>query len=117
MTARRCVRPATDALVRTPSGEPVRTLLLKQFRWKGPNALAAGKHTTVFDFEYGGPGVTKGGSTVVLKVDGRDGATQTMELQNLFLTPVDEMFDVGVDTYTSVDKQDYNAVPPHRHDR
>ena len=41
---------------------------------KASNALAAGKHTIVFDFKYDGPGIAKGG-TGVLKVDGKDVAT------------------------------------------
>src|SRR5471032_2677514 len=36
-------------------GKPVfnyNALMLKQFRWEGKDALAAGKHTIVFDFKY-----------------------------------------------------------------
>ena len=43
-------------------------MMLQHFRWEGPQALSAGKHTIVFDFTYDGPGVAKGG-TGVLKVD------------------------------------------------
>jgi hypothetical protein len=81
---------------------------LAQFRWEGPDALAAGKHTIVFDFAYDGPGVAKGG-TGVLKVDGQVVATQKMPRTIPFLMPVDETFDVGVDTRTSVNEQDYQV--------
>ena len=55
-------------------GKPVFTynlLGLERFRWEGPQALAPGKHTLVFDFKYDGPGSGKGG-TGVLKVDGKE---------------------------------------------
>jgi arylsulfatase len=38
-------------------GKPVFTwnlLDLKRVRWEGPDALAAGKHTIVYDFKYDG---------------------------------------------------------------
>jgi hypothetical protein len=92
-------------------GKPVfdyNGLMLKQFRWEGPDALAAGKHTIVFDFKYDGPGVAKGG-TGVLKVDGQDVATQKMPRTIPFLMPVDETFDIGVDTPTSVNEKDYQV--------
>ena len=59
-------------------GKPVfnyNMLILAQFRWEGPDALTPGKHTIEFDFTYDGPGIAKGG-TGVLKVDGKDVATQ-----------------------------------------
>ena len=37
-----------------------------------------GKPTIEFDFSYNGPGIAKGG-TAVLKVDGRDFATEKLE--------------------------------------
>ena len=84
---------------------------------KARQPLAAGKHTIVFDFTYDGPGIAKGG-TGVLKVDGQDVATQKMPRTIPFLMPADETFDVGVDTRTSVNEQDYQ-VPfrVQRHDR
>jgi hypothetical protein len=39
-------------------GKPVFTynfVDLERFRWEGPDALAPGKHTLVFDFTYDGP--------------------------------------------------------------
>jgi arylsulfatase A-like enzyme len=92
-------------------GKPVfdyNGLELAQFRWEGQQPLSAGKHTIIFDFTYDGPGVAKGG-TGVLKVDGKVIATQKMPRTIPFLMPVDETFDVGIDTRTSVNEQDYHV--------
>jgi hypothetical protein len=62
---------------------------LKRIRWEGPEALSPGKHTVEFDFKYDGlgmgtlafnnlSGIGQGG-TGVLKVDGKEVATQKME--------------------------------------
>ena len=83
-------------------------LRLAQFRWEGQQPLAAGKHTIVFDFEYDGPGVAKGGSGV-LKVDGQDVATLQVPRTIPFLLPADETFDVGIDTRTPVNDRDYQV--------
>jgi hypothetical protein len=82
-------------------------LMLAQHRWEGP-PLSAGKHTIVFDFTYDGPGVAKGG-TGVLKVDGQVVATQKIPHTIPFLMPTSETFDVGIDTRTSVNEQDYQV--------
>src|SRR5208337_2420478 len=95
-------------------GKPVfdyNGLMLEQVRWEAQQPLAAGKHTIVFDFTYDGPGVAKGG-TGVLKVDGQVVATQTIRRTIPFLIPVDETFDVGVDTRTSVNEKDYQVPFP-----
>lgn len=92
-------------------GKPVFTynlVDLKRFRWEGATALAPGKHTIVFDFKYDGPGPGKGG-TGVLSVDGKQVATQTIPHTIPFLMSIDETFDVGVDTRTSVDDNDYQV--------
>jgi arylsulfatase A-like enzyme len=92
-------------------GKPVfdyNGLMLAQFRWEGQQQLAAGKHTIVFDFKIDGPGIAKGG-TGVLKVDGQDVATLTMPRTIPFLLPADETFDVGSDTRTPVNDQDYQV--------
>ena len=92
-------------------GKPVfnyNGLMLVQFRWEGPDALAPGKHTIVFDFTYDGPGVAKGG-TGVLKVDGQEVATKKIAHTIPFLVPADETFDVGVDTRTPVNDKDYQV--------
>ena len=100
-------------------GRPVFTynfVALERFRWEGQQALTPGKHTIVFDFTYEGPGFGKGG-TGVLKVDGRDVATRKIPHTIPFLTTFDETFDVGMDTRTPVDDNDYQVPFLHRHDR
>ena len=95
-------------------GRPVFTynfLAIARFRWEGQEALTPGKHTIVFDFKYDGPGFGKGGSGV-LKVDGKDVATKTIPHTIPFLMTFDETFDVGMDTRTPVDDNDYQ-VPFH----
>jgi arylsulfatase A-like enzyme len=84
---------------------------LERFRWEGAAALTPGKHTVVFDFKYDGPGFGKGG-TGVLSVDGKEVASNTIPHTMPFLETIDETFDVGVDTRTSVDDNDYQ--PPFR---
>jgi arylsulfatase A-like enzyme len=94
-------------------GRPVFTynaLTLLSARWgndAGP-PLAPGKHTIVFDFKYDGPGIAKSG-TGVLKVDGNEVHSLTMPKTIPFLLPGDETFDVGVDTRTGVNDQDYQV--------
>ena len=95
-------------------GKPVFTynlLALERFRWEGTQALTPGKHTIVFDFKYDGPGMAKGG-TGVLSVDGKEVAKKTIPHTVPALMSIDETFDVGVDTRTSVDDKDYQ--PPFR---
>jgi arylsulfatase len=95
-------------------GKPVfdyNMLILAQYRWEGPDALTPGKHTIVFDYTYDGPGIAKGG-TGVLKVDGNAVATQKQTKSIAFLQVADETFDVGVDTRTSVNENDYQVPFP-----
>ena len=95
-------------------GKPVfnyNGLGLEQSRWEGPRALSPGKHTLVFDFKYDGPGVGKGG-VGVLKVDGQVLATKKIPRTIPFLLPIDETFDVGLDTRTSVNEKDYQVPFP-----
>jgi arylsulfatase A-like enzyme len=92
-------------------GKPVfdyNALMLAQFRWEGSDVLAPGKHTIVFDFTYDGPGIAKGG-TGVLKVDDMEVATKKIPHTIPFLMPADETFDVGVDTRTGVNDEDYQV--------
>jgi arylsulfatase len=92
-------------------GKPVFTynlVDLERFRWEGAAALAPGKHTIVFDFTYDGPGPGKGG-TGVLTVDGKEVANQKIPHTIPFLMAIDETFDVGIDTRTSVDEKDYQV--------
>jgi len=79
---------------------------LQRFRWEGTEALSEGKHTIVFDYKPDGPGFGKGG-TGVLTVDGTEVAKQTIPHSVPFVMPWDETLDVGVDTRTPVDDQDY----------
>jgi arylsulfatase A-like enzyme len=81
---------------------------LERFRWAGQQALAPGKHSIVFDFTYDGPGFGKGG-TGVLKVDDKEVANQKMPHSIPFLMTLDETFDIGVDTRTPVDDDDYQV--------
>ena len=81
---------------------------MERFRWEGSDALAAGKHTIVFDFTSDGPGMAKGGSGV-LKVDGKEVANQKIPHTVPALMPWDETFDVGVDTRTGVEDKDYQV--------
>ena len=83
----------------------------ERFRWEGPTALTRGKHTVVFDFKYDGPGFGKGG-TGVLSVDGTEVASKTIPHTIPFVETIDETFDVGVDTRTGVEDNDYQ--PPFR---
>jgi hypothetical protein len=92
-------------------GKPVfdyNALMLAQFRWEGQQPLAAGKHTIVFEFTIGGPGIAKGGSGV-LKVDGTEVATLKVPKTIPFLLPGDETFDIGLDTRTPVNDKDYQV--------
>src|SRR6516164_7551071 len=83
----------------------------ERFRWEDQAALAPGKHTVVFDFKYDGPGFGKGG-TGVLSVDGKAVASKTIPHTIPFVETIYETFDVGVDTRTGVDDNDYQ--PPFR---
>jgi hypothetical protein len=103
-------------------GKPVFTwnlLDLKRVRWEGPNALAPGKHTIVFDFKYEGlgfatlafnneSGIGRPG-TGTLSVDGKVISTQKLERTVALTLPWDETSDIGADTGTPVDDQDYQV--------
>ena len=103
-------------------GKPVFTwnlVDLKRIRWEGPEVITPGAHTIEFDFKYDGlgmetlmfgspSGIGRGG-TGVLKVDGKTVATQTMEHTIPFILQWDENFDIGADTGTPVDDQDYQV--------
>jgi arylsulfatase len=92
---------------------------LKRIRWEGPEAIAPGKHTIEFDFKYDGlgmgtlafnnlSGIGQSG-TGVLKVDGKEVATQKMDHTIPLIMQWDETFDIGSDTGTSVDDEDYQV--------
>ena len=88
---------------------------MKRVRWEGPEALAPGKHTVEFDFKYDGlgfatlafnnmSGIGRGG-TGVLKVDGKEVASQKMEHTLPIILQWDETFDIGSDTGTPVEER------------
>jgi hypothetical protein len=92
---------------------------LKRVRWEGSDELSPGKHTLEFDFKYEGlgmgtlafnslSGIGRGGIGV-LKVDGKEVANQKMEKSLPLILEWDENFDVGADTGTPVDDQDYQV--------
>lgn len=103
-------------------GKPVWTwnlLMFKRLRWAGTEALTPGRHTIEFDFKYDGlgaetlafnsvSGIGRGG-TGVLKVDGKEVATHKMEHTIPIFLPIDESFDIGSDTLTGVDDNDYQV--------
>jgi len=95
---------------------------LKRVRWQGPDVLPPGKHTLEFDFKYDGlglgtlafnnlSGIGRSG-TGVLKVDGRVVATQQMDRTLPLILQWDENLDIGADTGTPVDDQDYQVPFP-----
>jgi arylsulfatase len=104
-------------------GKPVfvwNLLGLKKIKWAGAEALAPGKHLLEFDFKYAGmgmgtlafgsfAGIGQGG-TGVLKVDGKEVAKEKMERTIPFMLPIDESLDIGSDTLTGVNDEDYK--PP-----
>jgi len=106
-------------------GKPVfvwNLLGLKRVRWEAPEALSPGKHTLEFDFKYEGLGFATlalnnisgigHGGTGVLKVDSKVVASQKMEHTIPLVLPLDESFDIGIDTLTGVDDNDYQ--PPFK---
>lgn len=92
---------------------------LQRIRWDGAESLSPGKHTLEFDFQYDGlgeetlaynnlSGIGRSG-TGVLKVDGTAVATHKMDKTIPVILQWDESFDVGADTGTPVDDQDYQV--------
>jgi arylsulfatase A-like enzyme len=92
-------------------GKPVfdyNMLILAQYRWEGKEPLTPGKHTIVYDYTYDGPGIAKGG-TGELKVDGQVVDSHKQPNSIAFLQVSDETFDIGVDTRTGVNDNDYQV--------
>jgi len=81
---------------------------LERVKWKGKTALAPGKHTVEFDWNYDGPGLGKGG-TGTLKVDGEVADSHPMPHSLPIAVAWDETFNVGIDTGTPVDDSDYQV--------
>jgi arylsulfatase len=92
---------------------------MQRTRWEGKQALAPGKHTLEFDFKYdglgaetlkyGSPSGLGQGGTGTLKVDGRVVATKKIEKTIPMLMQWDESFDVGADTGSPVNDEDYQT--------
>ena len=68
---------------------------------RAKDALKPGRHTIVFDFQYDGGGIGKGG-TGILTVDGRQVAKGRIDRTVPLRFSFDETFDVGEDTGTPV---------------
>jgi len=83
------------------------------------SSVAPGKHTLEFDFKYDGMGIGTlafnnlsgigRSGTGVLKVDGKEVASQKMDRTLPLILQWDENFDVGADTGTPVDDSDYQV--------
>jgi arylsulfatase len=95
---------------------------LERLKWEGTEALSPGKHVVEFDFKYDGmgvgtlafnsfDGVGKGG-TGTLRVDGTDVHTQVMKETLPMILQWDESFDIGSDTLTGVNDDDYKPPFP-----
>ena len=95
---------------------------LERIKWEGPDALTPGRHTIEFDFKYDGmgpgtlayndfSGVGRPG-TGTLKVDGNVVATKTMPKTLPMILQWDESFDIGSDTLTGVNDDDYKPPFP-----
>jgi len=95
---------------------------LKRIKWQGTEALSPGRHTLEFDFKYDGLGVGTlafnnmsglgRSGTGTLKVDGKVVQTQTMERTLPMILQWDESFDIGSDTLTGVNDEDYKPPFP-----
>ena len=95
---------------------------LERIKWEGKDALSPGKHTIEFDFKYDGLGVgtlafnNMSGlarpGTGTLKVDGKVVQTTEMKHTMPIILQWDESFDIGEDTLTGVNDEDYS--PPFK---
>ncbi len=106
-------------------GKPVflwNLLDLERIKWEGTDALAPGKHTLEFGFTYDGAGagtllynsvsgVGQSG-TGTLKVDGTEVDTKKMDKTIPIILQWDESFDIGSDTLTGVNDDDYKPPFP-----
>jgi arylsulfatase len=95
---------------------------LQRIKWEGPDALTPGRHTVEFDFKYDGIGAGTlafnnfsglgRAATGTLKVDGKVVATRSMEKTLPITLQWDESFDIGSDTLTGVNDEDYKPPFP-----
>ena len=86
---------------------------LQRPRIEASESLSPGEHSIEFIFTYDGPGLGKGG-TGVIKVDGTEVASGTLPYTLPFALEASETFDIGSDTGTGVDDEDY--APPFAFD-
>jgi arylsulfatase A-like enzyme len=95
---------------------------LKRPKWEAKDALTPGKHIVEFDFKYDGLGVgtlafnNMSGlgrpGTGTLKVDGKEVQTLKLEHTLPMILQWDEAFDIGSDTLTGVNDEDYKPPFP-----
>jgi arylsulfatase len=106
-------------------GKPVfvwNMLDMERIKWAGKDTLPPGKHTLEFDFEYEGLGAgtlaynsmsglgRPGNGT--LKVNGTAVDSKKMDKTLPIILQWDEAFDIGSDTLTPVNENDYKAPFP-----
>ena len=95
---------------------------LERTRWEGPQALAPGKHTLVFDFKYDGlgaetlaynnlSGVGRGG-TGTLSADGKVVANTKMTHTTPLTYDLDDTFAIATSAETPLDDADYKVPFP-----
>lgn len=92
---------------------------LKRERWESSAALTPGKHVLEFDFKYkglgmgtlmfGSPSGVGQGGTGIIKIDGKEVAQHDMDHSIPFMLNLDEGLDIGSDTLTSVNDEDYRT--------
>ena len=95
---------------------------LKRIKWEGPDALTPGRHTLEFDFKYEGKGAETLAfnnfsglaqpGTGTLKVDGKEVASKGWRRPLPMILQWDESFDIGSDTLTGVNDEDYQPPFP-----
>jgi arylsulfatase len=95
---------------------------LERIKWEGVDVLTPGRHTVEFDFKYDGIGAgtlafnnfsglgRPGAGT--LKVDGNAVVTKKMDRTLPMILQWDESFDIGSDTLTGVNDDDYKPPFP-----
>ena len=106
-------------------GKPVflwNLLDLKRIKWESPDALTPGRHTLEFDFKYDGLGVGTlafnnisglgHSGTGALMVDGKEVQSIRMPRTLPMILQWDESFDIGSDTLTGVNDEDYKPPFP-----
>lgn len=79
-------------------------------KWQGPDPLAPGKHTIVFDWkmEPKDPPLSRGGAGT-LSINGKQVAQKSLPRTQPLVWAWDETFDIGLDTGTPVDDKDYQV--------